>query len=86
MKKLLAYTTAFFCAAAGALAATDALMPAEPEVIEIEVAPHELQECRDTLAQVAQRPAVSDSGTPLLFDWTTEDLPGVVCVASDTAA
>ncbi|EPX85581.1 hypothetical protein [Salipiger mucosus] len=80
MTRLIALTTAAACAAAAAFAATETLSQRPGDVIEIEVAPERLAECRETLQQVAQRPAVTDDGSPILVD-TTEDLPGVVCVA-----
>ncbi len=81
MKRLALLTAAATCTAVAAYAATEVLAPDAATVIEIEVAPHELAECRETLQQVASMPAVADDGTPLLFE-SSDDLPQVRCVAS----
>ena len=81
MKRLALLTAAATCTAVAAYAATEALNPGAATVIEIEVAPHELAQCRETLQQVGSMPAVSDDGTPLLFQ-SSEDLPQVLCVAT----
>ncbi|WP_260348666.1 hypothetical protein [Alloyangia mangrovi] len=67
MKRLALLTAAATCTAVAAYAATEALSPGAATVIEIEVAPHELAECRETLQQVASMPAVTDDGTPPLL-------------------
>ncbi|KMK66483.1 hypothetical protein [Puniceibacterium sp. IMCC21224] len=77
--KLTLCATALSCAAAAAWAATEALGNDGPTVIEIEVAANELAECRATLSQVAQMPAVYDNGSPILFNFS-DDLPTVDCV------
>lgn len=79
MTRLLATTAGLICVAAAALAATGALEDNGPTVIEIEVSAAKLSECRDTLAEVAQMPAVYDNGSPILFG-ADEDLPSVTCV------
>ncbi|SDH17881.1 hypothetical protein [Alloyangia pacifica] len=81
MKRLALLTAVTTCTAVAAYAATEVLGTGAATVIEIEVAPHELAECRETLQQVASMPAVSDDGTPLLFQ-SSDDLPQVRCVAS----
>lgn len=81
MQRLALFTAAATCTAVAAFAATEVLAPDAATVIEIEVAPHELAECRETLQQVAGMPAVADDGTPLLFQ-SAEDLPQVRCVAA----
>ncbi|WP_353472859.1 hypothetical protein PVT71_02170 [Salipiger sp. H15] len=81
MKRLALLTAAATCTAVAAFAATEMLTPAAATVIEIEVAPHELAACRDTLEQVATMPAVADDGTPLLFH-SDDELPQVRCVAA----
>ncbi|CUH77848.1 hypothetical protein [Tropicibacter naphthalenivorans] len=83
MKKLLAYSVVLMGTAAGALAATDMLVPEEPTVIEIEVDAVDLERCRETLAQVAMTPAVADNGSRLLFA-ADESLPTVTCVVKNT--
>ncbi|MCR8546788.1 hypothetical protein M4578_03030 [Salipiger sp. P9] len=80
MTRLIALAAAATCISVAAFAATEALMAEEPCVIEIEVAPQDLARCRETLRQVGQRPAVTDSGSPILLD-RTSGLPGVICVA-----
>ncbi len=80
MKKLSPYIFAFTMVAAGAVAATDMLVPASPEPILIEVAASELEDCRRTLAEVSQMPAVSDQGGSILFQHEG-NLPSVQCVA-----
>ena len=52
------------------------------EVIKIEVSPDELAECRQSLREIGQMPAVTDSGSPILFD-DTNDMPGVACVVTE---
>ncbi|SNR28068.1 hypothetical protein [Puniceibacterium sediminis] len=79
MTRLFAIAAGMICVAAAAWAATGALDDGGPTVIEIEVTAGKLSECRATLAQVARMPAVSDSGTPILFG-VNEDLPTVACV------
>lgn len=81
MIRLTVLTAAAACTAVAAFAATGVLTSSEPEAIEIPVAPEKLAECRQTLREVGGMPAVTDAGTPILFD-DTEDLPGVVCVAA----
>lgn len=82
MKKTALSAFALLFAAAGAVAATDVLSDDAPTVIEIEVDAADLARCQETLAQVAQMPAVSDDGTPILFD-ASDDLPQVACVLRD---
>ncbi|SLN73763.1 hypothetical protein ROJ8625_03981 [Roseivivax jejudonensis] len=82
MRRNVIIASGLLFAAAASVTATQALTPSEPEVIEIEVSADELQECRETLAQVAQMPAVTDSGSPLLLG-VSEDLPSVRCVATE---
>ncbi|WGW03832.1 hypothetical protein [Tropicibacter oceani] len=82
MKKTAAYTTALLFIAAGALAATEALTTAQPEVIKIEVDAADLDRCRETLAQVAQMPVVTDDGSSAWFS-NADDLPQVACVLRD---
>ncbi|ETX27370.1 hypothetical protein [Roseivivax isoporae] len=84
LRRVALASAALICAAAASLAATDVLGPAEPGIVTIEVAPHELAECRETLAQVAATPAVADNGSPLFFD-RASDLPQVQCVAVSDA-
>ena len=79
MKRAKLTLTALILTGAGALAATAALGPQEPEVIEIAVAAQALDACRETLAQVAQIPVRSDSGLPVFFQ-PDSDLPIVRCV------
>ncbi|MFW2543298.1 hypothetical protein ACN2XU_11700 [Primorskyibacter sp. 2E107] len=82
MKKIPLYTIALLFTAAGTFAATAALVDREPSVIEIEVDAQDLARCQETLAQVAQMPAVTDGGSPILFD-SADDLPQVACVVRD---
>ncbi|WP_146592229.1 hypothetical protein [Puniceibacterium confluentis] len=79
MTRLIAISAAMMTLAAAAWAATEALDAGGPTVIEIEVTADKLAECRDTLAQVSQMPAVYDNGSPILFG-VNEDLPSVACV------
>ncbi|WP_425099725.1 hypothetical protein [Tropicibacter sp. S64] len=83
MKKTAMSAFALLFAAAGAVAATDVFVPDEPVVIEIEVDAQDFARCQETLAQVAQMPAVTDSGREILFD-NTGDMPSVACVVKDT--
>ncbi|ETW11709.1 hypothetical protein ATO8_15718 [Roseivivax marinus] len=69
-------------AVAASVAAAQVMTGQTQEVIEITVSADELQECRETLAQVASMPAVHDNGTPILFD-ASSDLPSVRCVVGD---
>ncbi|APZ53558.1 hypothetical protein [Salipiger abyssi] len=80
MTRLIVLTAAATCVSVAAYAATEALMTNEPEVIVIEVAPEELADCEETLRQVGQMPAVTDSGSPMLID-RASDLPSVACEA-----
>ena len=69
-------------AAAGVFAATDASWDASaPAVIEIAVEADELARCEQTLRNLAGQPVVTDAGTPVIFN-DTSDLPTVVCVAA----
>ncbi len=79
MKRLIALTTALTCVAAAAWAATGSFDDSGPTVIEIEVSADKLSECRETLSEVAQMPAVYDNGSPILFG-VNEELPTVACV------
>ncbi len=81
MFRLAALSAAAATVAVTAFAGVDALTSSEPEVIRIEVAPGELAECQRTLREVGAMPAVSDNGSPILFD-DTDDLPRVVCEKS----
>ncbi|GAA4218240.1 hypothetical protein J4E08_14485 [Sagittula sp. NFXS13] len=82
MTKLSALAILMAATATAAFAATDMMAPSQPEVIEIEVAPHELAQCRETLAQVASMPVVSDEGYALPVS-ASEGLPTVACVSRD---
>jgi len=82
MTRLFVLTAAATCVSVAAFAATEALMTDEPEVIEISVSADELADCRETLREVGQMPAVTDGGSPILFD-DAADLPQVACVVSE---
>ncbi|ETX14209.1 hypothetical protein OCH239_04985 [Roseivivax halodurans JCM 10272] len=82
MPRIALATLGLASIAAASIAAAGVLERPEQDVIEIEVALDELKECRETLAQVAQMPAVSDNGSPIFFD-SAQDLPGVRCVVAD---
>ena len=82
MRRTALTAAALTCVAAASFAATNVLKAPDPEVIEIEVSAGELNDCRETLAQVAQAPAVADNGSPLFFD-RAQDLPSVRCVVSE---
>lgn len=82
MTRLFILTAAATCVSVAAFAATEALLTDEPEVIEIRVSADELADCRETLREVGQMPAVADNGSPILFDDST-DLPQVACVVSE---
>ncbi|MCA0964292.1 hypothetical protein [Salipiger bermudensis] len=82
MTRLFVLTAAATCVSVAAFAASEALTTDEPEVIEIRVSADELADCRDSLREVGQMPAVTDGGMPILFD-NTSDLPQVTCVVSE---
>jgi hypothetical protein len=82
MTRLFVLTAAATCVSVAAFAATEALMTDEPEVIEIRVSSDELADCRSSLKEVGQMPAVTDGGSPILFD-DTADMPQVACVVSE---
>ncbi|WP_417742233.1 hypothetical protein [Salipiger sp.] len=82
MTRLFVLTAAATCVSVAAFAASEALTTDEPEVIEIRVSADELADCRDSLREVGQMPAVTDGGMPILFD-NTSDLPQVACVVSE---
>ncbi|WP_425071995.1 hypothetical protein [Sagittula sp. S175] len=79
MTKLPALAIALAATATAAFAATEIIVPEQPEVIEIEVAPQDLARCQETLAQVAAMPIVSDSGYELPAS-AASGLPTVACV------
>ncbi len=79
MTRLIAATSALICVAAAAWAASGSLDAQVPTVIRIEVSTAELTDCRETLSDAAQMPAVHDNGSPILFG-TSDDLPTVACV------
>ena len=82
MTRLIVLTVVATCASVAAFAATEAMMSEEAEVIKIEVSPDELADCRKSLREIGQMPAVTDSGSPILFDDTT-DMPSVACVVTE---
>ncbi|MHA7870440.1 MAG: hypothetical protein ACX93U_23455 [Salipiger thiooxidans] len=82
MTRLIVLTVFATCASVAAFAATEAMMSEEAEVIKIEVSPDELADCRQSLREIGQMPAVTDSGSPILFDDTT-DMPSVACVVTE---
>jgi hypothetical protein len=84
MKKTSAIATAVLFVATASWAATEVLLPDTQTVIDIPVAASELAECRQTLRDVAQRPAVTDNGSPIFFSFS-QDLPSVRCVVSEDA-
>ena len=71
-------------AAATAFGGTEVEPTASADVIEIEVPAHKLAECQETLAQVANMPVVTDTGTPVLFP-ADQSLPSVRCVVAPEA-
>ena len=86
MKQHLFFAIAATVTATAVAAATQVVAPQGDarggDVITIEVAPEELARCRETLAQVAAMPAVSDDGTPLPVS-ASAGLPQVACVVSE---
>ena len=84
MTKTYTIAAALTLVAAASWATTEVLVPEEPTVIEITVAAHELDDCNQTLREVAQQPAVHDNGSPMFFDFA-EDMPSVRCVVGESA-
>ena len=80
MKRTMLYSAGLVFLAAAAVAASDVLERSKADVIEISVPADQLDDCRETLSQVAEMPIVSDSGTPILFP-DADELPSVICVA-----
>lgn len=84
MRRTLIIAAGFICAAVAAVAASDALVERQADIIKIEVPAAKLAECEETLRQVAAQPAVADNGSPLLFG-ADNDLPSVRCVVEGAA-
>mgnify|MGYP005990133423 CR=1 FL=1 len=79
MTRLIVLTIATSLTAVAAFAASEAMTSAPAEVIQIEVSADELARCEQTLRDVGQMPAVTDSGSPILFGSGAEDMPRVEC-------
>ena len=78
--KRFALITVLFLPLAGLAVASDETGSSVFDTIEIRVAAHDLQTCRDTLAALEKRDIVADDGTWVPRIFLNNDLPKSICV------